>query len=32
MEKVQAHCMTNEQASHYVKDNLGYIPSLIKAL
>jgi hypothetical protein len=32
MEKVQAHCMTNEQASHYAKDNLGYIPSLIKAL
>ena len=32
MEKVKAHCMTNEQASHYAKDKLGYIPSLIKAL
>ena len=32
MEKVQAHCMTNEQASHYAKKNLGYIPSSIKAL
>jgi hypothetical protein len=32
MEKVQAHCMTNEQASHYAKNNLGYIPSSIKAL
>ena len=32
MEKVQTHNMTNEQASHYAKDKLGYIPSLIKAL
>ena len=32
MEKVQVHCMTNEQASHYAKENLGYIPSSIKAL
>ena len=32
MGKVQAHCMTNEQASHYAKVNLGYIPSSIKAL
>ena len=32
MEKVQAHCITNEQALLYAKDNLGYIPSSIKAL
>lgn len=32
IEKVQAHCMTNEQASLYAKDYLGYIPSLIKTL
>ncbi len=32
MEKVQVRCMTNEQALHYAKDNLGYIPSSIKAL
>lgn len=31
-EKVQAHCMNNEQASQYAKDNLGYIPSSVKAL
>ena len=32
MEKVQAHRITNEQALLYAKDNLGYIPSSIKAL
>lgn len=32
MEKVQMHIMTKEQASQFAKDNLGYIPSSIKAL
>ena len=32
LEKVQMHCMTNEQALQYAKIYLGYIPSSIKAL
>lgn len=32
MDKVHLHYMTNEDALHYSKENLGYIPSSIKAL
>lgn len=31
-DKVKKHIMTNDQAAQYAKDNLGYIPSSIKAL